>query len=75
MQTWMIYAILSMIFAGITSILAKYGLQNVSADFGLFVRTVVIFAFVIIVNSIGSRFKILVGAGLIFARMIILGWK
>ncbi|MEJ1237741.1 EamA family transporter [Chryseolinea sp. T2] len=57
MQTWMIYAILSMIFAGITSLLAKYGLQNVSADFGLFVRTVVIFGFIILINSVGGRFK------------------
>ncbi|MGC3948670.1 MAG: EamA family transporter [Chryseolinea sp.] len=57
MQTWMIYAILSMIFAGITSILAKYGLQNVSADLGLFVRTIVIFLIIILINSVGNKFK------------------
>ncbi len=27
MQTWIIYAIISMIFAGLTSVLAKYGVQ------------------------------------------------
>ncbi len=32
METWIIYAILSMVFAGITSILAKYGLENINAD-------------------------------------------
>ncbi len=53
----MIYAILSMIFAGITSILAKYGLQNVSADFGLCVRTIVIFAIILTINYAGGRFR------------------
>lgn len=43
MQNWIIYAILSMIFAGLTSVLAKYGPQNISADFGLAIRTTVIF--------------------------------
>lgn len=57
MQQWMIYAILSMIFAGVTSILAKYGLQNVSADFGLAVRTTVIFMIIIGLNVIGDKYK------------------
>lgn len=57
MQTWMIYAILSMIFAGITSVLAKYGLQNVSADFGLGVRTTVIFVIIAAMNLVGTRTK------------------
>jgi uncharacterized membrane protein len=35
MQSWIVYAIMSMVFAGVTAILAKYGLQNVSADFWL----------------------------------------
>jgi transporter family protein len=57
MNTWMIYAIFSMIFAGITSILAKYGLQNVSADFGLGVRTVVIFIIIVTINAVTGKFK------------------
>lgn len=44
MQTWIIYAFISMFFAGITSVLAKYGLQNISADFGPGVSAFLIFA-------------------------------
>ena len=57
MQQWVIYAILSAIFAGITAILAKYGLQNVSADFGLGIRTTVIFVIVLAINIAGDKFK------------------
>jgi bacterial/archaeal transporter family protein len=57
MQTWIIYAILSMIFAGLTSVLAKYGLQNISADFGLGIRTTVIFVIIILMNIVGSTYK------------------
>ena len=57
MQPWIIYAILSMLFAGVTSVLAKYGLQNVSADFGLAVRTTIIFVIITTINIAGQRFK------------------
>lgn len=57
MQTWIIYAIISMIFAGITSVLAKYGLQNISADFGLGIRTTVIFVIITAINLIGAKYK------------------
>jgi transporter family protein len=57
MQTWIVYAILSMIFAGLTSVLAKYGLQNISADFGLGIRTTVIFVIITAINVIGSKYK------------------
>ena len=43
METWIVYAVLSMIFAGITSILAKVGLQNIHADLAMGIRTAVIF--------------------------------
>ena len=57
MQTWIYYAILSMIFAGLTSVLAKYGLQNIHADLGLGVRTTTIFFLIIVINLIGERYK------------------
>ena len=57
MQTWIVYAILSMIFAGVTSVLAKYGLQNISADFGLGVRTTVIFVIIAAINVTGAKLK------------------
>jgi transporter family protein len=46
-----------MLFAGVTSVLAKYGLQNVSADFGLAVRTTVIFVIITFINFAGDKFK------------------
>lgn len=55
METWVFYAIISMVFAGLTSVLAKYGLQNVNADLGLGIRTTTIFllvtAFVLITDK------------------------
>ena len=57
MQTWILYAILSMIFAGLTSVLAKYGLQNISADFGLGIRTTIIFVIITAINLVGAKYK------------------
>ena len=57
MQIWMIYAVLAMIFAGVTAVLAKYGLQNISADFGLGIRTTIIFVIITIMNIVGARYK------------------
>ncbi len=57
METWVIYAILSMIFAGITSILAKYGLENINPDLGLGIRTTTIFFLITLINLVGSKYK------------------
>ena len=48
METWKIQAIISAIFAGMTSVIAKHGLENISADLGLAIRTTVVFAFVVL---------------------------
>lgn len=42
MNTSVLYALISMFFAGLTSILAKYGLKEVSGDVALIIRTVII---------------------------------
>lgn len=57
METWVIYAILSMIFAGITSVLAKFGLQNINPDLGLGIRTTTIFFLIITFNLITDKLK------------------
>ncbi len=57
METWILYAILSMIFAGFTSVLAKYGLQNINPDLGLGIRTTTIFLIITAINVIGSKYK------------------
>lgn len=43
MEKWVSYAVISMLFAGLTSVIAKFGLKNVSGDTGLAVRTIVVF--------------------------------
>lgn len=45
-MTWLTYALLSMLFAGLTSVVAKLGLGNVSSDVALTVRTSAVFGFV-----------------------------
>lgn len=57
METWIIYAILSMVFAGLTSVLAKYGLQNINPDLGLGIRTTTIFFLIVGFNLITDKLK------------------
>jgi len=45
-ERWVFYAIVSMFFAGFTSVIAKQGLVGISAELGLTVRTVFVFLFV-----------------------------
>ena len=46
MKNWVLYSLISMFFAGLTSVIAKMGLKNVSSDTGLAVRTIVVFIFI-----------------------------
>lgn len=46
-----------MFFAGVTAILAKYGLQNIGADFGLTVRTSIIFLIVSVMSVASQNYK------------------
>jgi transporter family protein len=46
MERWIVYAIISMAFAGFTSVIAKLGLSGISSELGLTVRTGFVFAFV-----------------------------
>jgi transporter family protein len=48
MERWVIYAIISMLFAGFTSVVAKQGLVGISAELGLTVRTIFVCIFVLI---------------------------
>ncbi|MFM2082235.1 MAG: hypothetical protein RL380_926 [Verrucomicrobiota bacterium] len=47
MKPWIVYALVSMLFAGCTSVIAKLGLVGITAELGLTVRTVFVFAFVL----------------------------
>ncbi|RZJ33505.1 MAG: EamA family transporter [Flavobacterium sp.] len=46
MKNWVVFALISMFFAGLTSVIAKLGLKNVSSDTGLAVRTITVFVLV-----------------------------
>jgi bacterial/archaeal transporter family protein len=48
MKSWVLYAIISMFFAGLTSVIAKLGMRNVPSDVALFVRTMFVSCFVVI---------------------------
>lgn len=50
----MFYAIISMLFAGITSVIAKFGMKDLSSDTALVIRTAVVFS-IILVNAILFR--------------------
>ena len=47
MKTWVIYALISMVFAGFTSVIAKLGLSGISGELGLAIRTCFVFIFVL----------------------------
>ncbi len=42
--SWQFWAVLSAIFAALTAIFAKVGIQNINTDFATFIRTIVIIA-------------------------------
>lgn len=46
MKQYQLFALISMAFAGLTSVIAKAGLKNVNSDTGLAVRTIFVFVFV-----------------------------
>lgn len=48
MERWVLYAIISMLFAGATAVVAKQGLAGISAELGLTVRTLFVCLFVMI---------------------------
>ena len=47
MEKWVLYALISMLFAGFTSVIAKLGLTGISGELGLAVRTCFVFCFVL----------------------------
>lgn len=45
MKIWVTYAVVSMLLAGVTAVTAKKGLEGISGDLGLTVRTLFVFLF------------------------------
>jgi len=48
MESWKLYAFAAAFFAGLTSVVAKAGLQTLGADIGLTVRTLFVLGFVLL---------------------------
>ena len=48
MERWVIYAFLSMFFAGFTAVIAKQGMVGISSELGLTVRTLFVVVFVLL---------------------------
>jgi transporter family protein len=52
MERWILYAIFSACFAGLTSVVAKQGLAGISAELGLTLRTLFVCAFVLVFAAV-----------------------
>ena len=57
MLDWKIFAVGSALFAGITAVLAKIGVKNVSSNLATFVRTAVIIVFLAVVIGFRREWK------------------
>ena len=55
MENWSLWAILAMIFAGVTAVIAKLGLTGISAELGLTIRTLFVCGFVLVFAMIFVR--------------------
>lgn len=69
-EKWKIFALISMLFAGLTSVIAKFGMKNLSSDVVLSIRTMVVFSIVMIngflLNNALSEIKQAPKSNLIF---------
>jgi transporter family protein len=70
MEKWKIFALISMLFAGLTSVIAKFGMKNLSSDVALSIRTMVVFSIVMVnaflLNNAMSEIKQAPKSNLIF---------
>jgi transporter family protein len=56
-QGWQLYALGSALFAGLTAILGKVGVQGIHSNLATFIRTVVILAITALILSIRSEWQ------------------
>jgi bacterial/archaeal transporter family protein len=56
-SSWQFWAIASAVFAALTAIFAKIGVENVGSDFATFVRTVVILAVLAAILTVTRQFQ------------------
>ena len=52
MERWVVYALISMACAGVTAVIAKIGLRDITGELGLTVRTLFVAVFVLIFAAV-----------------------
>src|SRR5262249_34248967 len=56
-SSWQLWAVLSAVFAALTAIFAKVGVENVNADFATFIRTIVILLTLALILAATGQFQ------------------
>jgi bacterial/archaeal transporter family protein len=56
-MSWQAWALLSAVFAALTAILAKVGVQNINSDFATFVRTIVVILALAAILGVTGQFQ------------------
>ena len=56
-SSWQVWALLSAVFAALTAIFAKVGVENVNSDFATFVRTIVILLCLVTILAVTGQFE------------------
>ena len=73
MEKWKLFAIISMLFAGLTSVIAKFGMKDLSSDVALSIRTAVVFTIItanaFLLNNAWEQIKASPKSNLIFLAL------
>lgn len=56
-KTWLIFAILSAVFASLVSLFCKIGLKGIPSDLGTFIRTIIVFVFASAIVLVRKDYK------------------
>jgi transporter family protein len=67
-SVWQFWAVMSAVFAALTAIFGKVGVENVGADLATFIRTIVILAFAALIVTASGQWR---DAGAISSRSAI----
>lgn len=68
MLTWQFWALMAAVFAALTAIFAKIGVEGVNSDLATFIRTLVILAIVTLIVSATGQWR---GVGAIGTRTLV----
>ena len=60
-RSWLVFALLSAVFAAIVSLFVKMGLKGIPSDLGTFVRTVIVFVFASTIVIVKKEYKGIAG--------------